>query len=227
MLVPKELVAWWVKHHSLRLHVLFNRKNNNNSSKVQFFRDYVISYFYTFWISVRASFLISLQRFKPFARRRISIVLRQISKLSFFTITYYSFLRYFLLKIQATKISFKSASVNFDLAPLPSFLATFSSRVRGGRPFSIYSTSSFPTRVFSLWAEVYSKPALYAALRRETYCKWVKISTLRRSLGCLPILVWNVDSLEWYRRLKNRLPLRAHFQNSSVGPLSTHLTIYS
>ena len=30
MLVPKELVAWWVKHHSLRLHVLFNRKNNNN-----------------------------------------------------------------------------------------------------------------------------------------------------------------------------------------------------
>ncbi len=31
MLVPKELVAWWVKHHSLRLHVLFNRKNNNNN----------------------------------------------------------------------------------------------------------------------------------------------------------------------------------------------------
>ncbi len=30
MLVPKELVAWWVKHHSLRLHVLFNRKNNDN-----------------------------------------------------------------------------------------------------------------------------------------------------------------------------------------------------
>ncbi len=29
ILVPKELVAWWVKHHSLRLHVLFNRKNNN------------------------------------------------------------------------------------------------------------------------------------------------------------------------------------------------------
>ncbi len=26
-----ELVAWWVKHHSLRLHVLFNRKNNNNN----------------------------------------------------------------------------------------------------------------------------------------------------------------------------------------------------
>src|SRR6266511_625511 len=32
MLVPKELVAWWVKHHSLRLHVLFNRKNNNNNN---------------------------------------------------------------------------------------------------------------------------------------------------------------------------------------------------
>ena len=31
ILVPKELVAWWVKHHSLRLHVLFNRKNNNNN----------------------------------------------------------------------------------------------------------------------------------------------------------------------------------------------------
>ncbi len=31
MLVLKELVAWWVKHHSLRLHVLFNRKNNNNN----------------------------------------------------------------------------------------------------------------------------------------------------------------------------------------------------
>ena len=31
MLVPKELVAWWVKHHSLRVHVLFNRKNNNNN----------------------------------------------------------------------------------------------------------------------------------------------------------------------------------------------------
>src|SRR6266498_5278342 len=28
ILIPKELVAWWVKHHSLRLHVLFNRKNN-------------------------------------------------------------------------------------------------------------------------------------------------------------------------------------------------------
>jgi len=32
MLVPKELVAWWIKHHSLRLHVLFNRKNNNNNN---------------------------------------------------------------------------------------------------------------------------------------------------------------------------------------------------
>src|SRR6266536_6544647 len=32
MLVPKKLVAWWVKHHSLRLHVLFNRKNNNNNN---------------------------------------------------------------------------------------------------------------------------------------------------------------------------------------------------
>ncbi len=31
MLIPLELVAWWVKHHSLRLHVLFNRKNNNNN----------------------------------------------------------------------------------------------------------------------------------------------------------------------------------------------------
>ena len=34
MLVPLELVAWWVKHYSLRLHVLFNRKNNNNSFAV-------------------------------------------------------------------------------------------------------------------------------------------------------------------------------------------------
>src|SRR6266511_5800491 len=34
MLVPKELVAWWVKHHSLRLHVLFNRKNNNNNKNL-------------------------------------------------------------------------------------------------------------------------------------------------------------------------------------------------
>src|SRR6266540_3971177 len=33
MLVPLELVAWWVKHHSLRLHVLFNRKNNNNNTR--------------------------------------------------------------------------------------------------------------------------------------------------------------------------------------------------
>src|SRR6266536_878531 len=37
MLVPKELVAWWVKHHSLRLHVLFNRKkkNINNYLKIR------------------------------------------------------------------------------------------------------------------------------------------------------------------------------------------------
>src|SRR6266536_1660462 len=34
MLVQKELVAWWVKHHSLRLHVLFNRKNNNNKIEI-------------------------------------------------------------------------------------------------------------------------------------------------------------------------------------------------
>src|SRR6266498_3911699 len=33
ILVPLELVAWWVKHHSLRLHVLFNRKKNNNNPK--------------------------------------------------------------------------------------------------------------------------------------------------------------------------------------------------
>ena len=34
MLIPKELVAWWEKHHSLRLHVLFNRKNNNNNNPI-------------------------------------------------------------------------------------------------------------------------------------------------------------------------------------------------
>jgi hypothetical protein len=160
-----------------------------HSSKVQFLRDHAISYLYAFWISVRASFLVGLQRFKPFARRRVSIVLRQTSKPSSFATTCCSFLRCFLLRVQVIKISFKSSSINFGLAPLPSFLATLSSRVGGGRPFSACSTSSSPTCVFILWAVVYSKPALFAALRRETYYRWVKNSTFWRSLGCLPIKV--------------------------------------
>src|SRR5271163_1140668 len=121
-----------------------------HSSKVQFLRDYVISYLCAFWISVRASFFVSLQRFKPFARRCVSIVLRQISKPSSFVTTCCNFLRCFLLRVQATKISFKSSIVSFGLAPLPFFLAIFSSRVGGGKPFSICSISSSPTRVFSL-----------------------------------------------------------------------------
>src|SRR6266536_4299644 len=34
ILVRLELVAWWVKHHSLRLHVLFNRKKKNNNNHI-------------------------------------------------------------------------------------------------------------------------------------------------------------------------------------------------
>ena len=34
MLVSKELVAWWVKYYSLRLHVLFNQKKKNNNNQL-------------------------------------------------------------------------------------------------------------------------------------------------------------------------------------------------
>src|SRR6266511_4182397 len=57
ILVSKELVAWWVKHHSLRLHVLFNRKNNNNT-----ILDFSFSYFsYSFIFFEYSELIVSLR----------------------------------------------------------------------------------------------------------------------------------------------------------------------